>query len=443
MKRDKALELLRGGEDGIAEWNKRVEAGGGLRDLSAARLDGAKLSGANLSGADLRRADLRSAKLFSAKLIEAKLSRARLRGADLRGADLRGAELLEANLTFANLRGADLSRADLFSAKLMGAKLIEAKLIEANLSFASLRGADLSRADLSRADLGKADLGKANLGKANLGKANLVEAHLIEVDLRGADLRGADLHEALFRRADLDGANFAHATCSWSVFADVDLSRVKGLEAVEHARPSTVGVDTLYMSRGEIPEVFLRGCGVPDSLIDDVPSLVDAQESTQFYSYFISYSHTDRSFAHRLHDALQGKGIRCWLDGKPLLRVDYIYEQAGRGARLSDKVLLCASKDSLTSWWVDNEIASAIVMEQELMKERGKKILALIPLDLDGYIFSDEWKRGIKTETCGRWAADFREWDKDNTKFETGFDKVVQALRSDEGGREAPPEPLL
>ena len=61
----------------------------------------------------------------------------------------------------------------------------------------------------------------------------------------------------------------------------------------------------------------------------------------QFYSCFISYNHADKTFARRLHDTLQGRGIRCWLDEKQLLPGDDIHEALDRGIRLWDKVLLC------------------------------------------------------------------------------------------------------
>ena len=66
----------------------------------------------------------------------------------------------------------------------------------------------------------------------------------------------------------------------------------------------------------------------------------------EFYSCFISYAHEDKLFARRLHDALQGRGVRCWLDEKQMLPGDDIYEQVDRGIRLWDKVLLCCSRHS-------------------------------------------------------------------------------------------------
>ena len=50
-------------------------------------------------------------------------------------------------------------------------------------------------------------------------------------------------------------------------FIAVDLSKVSGLEQIEHTNPSFIDSDTIYKSKGLIPEVFLRGCGVPDQMI--------------------------------------------------------------------------------------------------------------------------------------------------------------------------------
>ena len=55
---------------------------------------------------------------------------------------------------------------------------------------------------------------------------------------------------------------------------------------------------------------------------------------------------------------------------------------------------LCASKNSLKSWWVDKEINTAFIKEQRLMKERGEKVLALIPLNLDEYFSAGNGRAG-------------------------------------------------
>ena len=57
-------------------------------------------------------------------------------------------------------------------------------------------------------------------------------------------------------------------------FGNVDLRFAKGLETVKHWGPSTIGIDTTYKSRSRIPEVFLRGCGVPDEFFAYIGSMV-------------------------------------------------------------------------------------------------------------------------------------------------------------------------
>jgi|HubBroStandDraft_6_1064221.scaffolds.fasta_scaffold701362_1 hypothetical protein len=83
---------------------------------------------------------------------------------------------------------------------------------------------------------------------------------------------------------------------------------------------------------------------------------------------------------------------------------------------------------------VPDLIETTLEKERTLRSERGEKVFKLIPLDLDGYLFSRElefWTHA--RETWSRVAADFQGWETEGFNFDEQVGRVIRALRADEG----------
>ena len=341
-----------------------------------------------------------------------------------------------------DLRGADLRGARLTRADLSGLDLLEANLSEASLGDADVRGARLYRADLTRAQLGGADISIANLREAVLDGADLSQAYVRGSVLTGAHLCGArlifanlsdsNLSEANLSRADLtkvkladstlDEANLSQALLDRTRFGNNDLSRVKGLEAVQHNGPSTIGIDTIYESKGKIPAGFLRGAGVPEPFIREMRALVNAMEPIQFYSCFISYSSKDGEFAERLHADLRSKNVRCWFDREDMKIGDRIRPRIDEAIRVHDKLLLVLTENSMKSPWVEEEVETAFE------KERRQGRTVLFPIRLDDAVMGAEeaWAADIRRT---RHIGDFCGWQ-EHDKYRVAFERLMRDLRA-------------
>jgi uncharacterized protein YjbI with pentapeptide repeats len=352
--------------------------------------------------------------------------------------DLSGADLNRANLSGVNLVGVNF----------IGAKFNEADLSEAKLSKANLYGAYLFRAHLSGADLRVADLHGANLHSANLFEAKLAGAdlfgaNLTETSLSGADLTGANLHGATLPSANLNKANFSEADLSEAsigetIFANVDLSQTYGLESVDHMLPSTISSDTIQRAKGEIPDVFLRGCGLSDWEIESAklykPGLSNqeinniiykifdlrANQAIQISPLFISYSHADAPFVERLEPNLTKKGIRFWRDVHNMTS-GRIEKQIDHAMRQNPTVILILSENSTVSDWVEHEARLA----RDLEKEIGRDVLC--PIALDDSWKSAKWPARLMEQIKEYNILNYSNWN-DDKAFEQVFNKMISGL---------------
>lgn len=302
---------------------------------------------------------------------------------------------------------------------LSGANLSSMNFSSANLSMANLRDADLTDSDLAEANIWNTWLTRANLVRADLSNAHLTDSDLTDANLTGATLYSTDLSNATLR-----GTKFSNALLSGTIFVQTDLREVLGLETVKHNGPSELGVGTLYLSGGKIPDVFLRGCGVPEDFITYMHSLTAAGQHIRFYSCFISYSSKDQLFADRLYADLQNKGVRCWLASEDLKIGEKIRIGIDESIRFHDKLLLVLSKYSVESDWVEQEVETA------LARERAEKRTVLFPIRLDDTVMKIEtgWPALIRnTRNIG----DFRKW-KNPESYNKALDRLLRDLKAEE-----------
>ncbi len=336
--------------------------------------------------------------------------------------DFRGLDFTDENLNLADLSDGYFDGVNFTNTALVGANLSWAELSRSNFFEAYMIGADLSDAVLTEVNLSEANLGYATLCGADLSGADINDANL-----RDADLSNTYLGGTYFSGSILSGAVLSGATLRGTTFGAVDLSDVIGLETVKHEGPSTIGIDTIYASKGNIPEVFLRGCGVPDNFIEYARSLT--AKAFDYYSCFISHSKADKDFADRLYADLQAKGVRCWYAPHDMEGGEHIDTQIDRAIKIHEKLLLILSESSINSNWVKREITKAVKREET----EGKRVLFPISLvefsTLEQWEFVDSKGRDLSEEIRKFYIPSFKGWENDNSLYTTEFDKLLKAFK--------------
>lgn len=343
-----------------------------------------------------------------------------------------------------DLSNADLSnRVDLEKIDFSGVDLRRANLSHSFLRESNFQGAVLSDADLTGTHLNEANFSFASLECTNLIGAQLNRARFDGADLTKANLSHTHLSGAFFSQTTLHGTIFNKANLGATTFAELDLREAIGIEDFNHYSSSFIATSTIHLSKGIIPEVFMRGCGLSDLDIEYTklanPELDPEQVTNitnkihqlylgniiQYYSCFISYSSKDHEFAQRIHNDLQNNGVRCWFDREDIKIGDAIRPTIDRQIRLRDKLLVILSENSIQSEYVGDEVEAALEEEQK------NKRLVVFPIRLDDTPLNtrDDWAAKIKRR---RHIGDFSNW-KDETSYKKAFEKLLRDLKSVEG----------
>jgi hypothetical protein len=288
-----------------------------------------------------------------------------------------------------------------------------------DLGEVDLFASSMKQANLINANLYHADLVWADLSFANLHNANLTWTHLSKTDLRNTNFAGAMLYFAEIVSANMEETNLSNAKFGWTKLGNLDLRTTVGLDHIEHLGPSTLGIDTIYRSKGDIPAAFLRGVGISEDFIRFIQNELKYQKA-QINPLFISYNHKDSGFVDRIEELLQEKEIRFWRDvhdamaGRLETQVDFAMRQ-------NPIVLLILSKNSVESDWVQHE--ARLARKLELEKERD----VLCPIALDDHWKTCNWPERLREQIMEYNILDFSDW-RNETAFESMASKLLDGL---------------
>jgi hypothetical protein len=198
-------------------------------------------------------------------------------------------------------------------------------------------------------------------------------------------------------------------------------------------------LDALFLSHGQLPASFLRGCGLADWEIlgarlydpnlapDEIDrvlyeiSALRAGTAIQISPLFISYSHADSVFVDEIEASLNENHIRFWRDVHHL-KAGRVETQLMRAISMNPTFVLVLSAESVNSDWVEWEASKA----RELEKELGRDVLC--PVALDAAWKTCRWPGPLRRQIEDYHVLDFSQW-RERDFFNKQFDKLLDGLR--------------
>ncbi len=444
-------------------------------DLRSAQFDDADFSSADLTGVRLTKTTVRNANfigsfLKDAILILTQFEATRLNSAILVGANFEGSKFTNCDLSNADISNTRLSNLNIIAGDMKGIRLNKSQIINSiftkiNLNQAKFNGVYIDNSEFKNNDFKQADLSDAILHSTTFmdsifSYSGFYKTKMYSVDMSNCLFQEVDLEESYLEYSNFDRAklievnfrgsvmhhvSFINSDFIKSIFGNtimgsVDLSKALNLDGIRHRAPSSIGIDTIISAKGNLPEGFLKGCGLNDLAIEMVtytkPGL-DSEQITDtnyrihdlyfgsgaiFYSSFISYSGKDEEFARKIHDDLQDNGVRCWFAPEDMKIGDPIRRVIDTQIQLRDKLIIILSKNSIQSEWVGDEVEAAI--EEEKINRR----LILFPIRIDSAVMNSriDWAAKIKRR---RHIGDFTNWQEERS-YRRSLNRLLRDLRT-------------
>ncbi len=319
--------------------------------------------------------------------------------------------------------GIDFHGVSFINSDLYYARLYNANLQGAKFQFCQMEGIKLNHCNARNSSFESSSMRQAHLYASNFSRSRIIDVDFERADINNVDLSEADLEYTTFNETDLHAVDCSRAVFGRTVLCGINLENVSGLETAQHSSPSYLSIDTIIESRGNIPEIFLQGVGVPQIWVDYIPSLIK-ERPIEFHKCFVSYSRKDIEFADKLYYALKSKGIRVWMDRRDLETGSKFRKEIEDAIHIYDKVIAIVSENSIKSRFVEDEVEA--VFERE--EREGRDIL--MPIIIDDSIFNTSCAWAAVVRRKYTWC-DFRNWE-NYQDFQSSIDKLLRDLEQKE-----------
>ena len=340
-------------------------------NFSGSKLRNANFTKANLENLNFTETDLTHGNFCASNIIRTSYKKALLENSEFESANIENVDFTECFGAYASLKGVNFINSTIVSSRLQ-----YAVFSEANISMTNFEGSQMIRTKLDNCTANNISFSEANLENAYMNDSDFSESKFCKANLSNSIINNSDLSESDLTFAELEGAQVAGTN-----FFNADL-RNANLRNVD-----------LYLAKLNNTHVFYEDIQSANILVNQLMGdclMIERKVKTRV---FISYSHSDATFAIKLEQALTERSIDVWIDRKEILVGDSLIERIREGIDTSQFVCAIISKNSAQSKWVQNELD--IAMNQQI-QNKVVKVLPLIvepnvelPLFLIGKLYID------------------------------------------------------